>query len=233
MKTVHLIFLTCLLLCSLSALSQEKVPPIRFLSLGTTPLNTLDPITGTLETVLELKPHSNLSGELKYGRKIEFLERILSNNISNKNHREWKMGIKYFLGAFKGSIDSTNFIASINPFIGIEHFRINHQYENSNSWLVRDGVAYRYDSSDVNRKVRGFRFRLGVAYTIDRHWGVEVYAGLGIKRINISHNTVNERREDRLLRRVVFNGPDDKKEGRLQKFDFILGFKLDYRLFTW
>ncbi len=219
----YLLFFSCILSASLLSGQdgQEAVAAKQFrVSLGLNPLNFFEPLTPTLEGVVELHWKTKYSLELKYGAALSQLNLPTNDRVKGDYH-EYKIGFKY-------NFDEMS--PTVYPFIGLEFFAIDQKYTKTQDWFIRDGLSYYYDVSKVNRNVRSLRVKQGWHFKLDNRWYLESQFGLGVRRVTIDHNAENEMLTDDFLWDEWFTPIDRSVKDKIRG-DFTLGLKVGFFLF--
>ena len=211
----------------LNASAQEKETSLRYISVGFTPLNLLEPVTSTFEGVVEWRFTDRFYLEGKMGAPLGLSMLINNSSIREKNrYLESKLSINVLFGEELYSSGTIHF------FMGLEFFNLNQKYIKRDDWFIRNGTQVEFGKANVNRKVGGLRIRFGgVTYT-NKKWIWQFYCGVGMRGINITYDPVDPFLSPGFGFDEWF-GINDRTEGYELKFDANFGLKIAYKIFEW
>jgi len=190
-----------------------------YLSIGIGPSGLLDPITPSLNIVLEKSVGEKLNLELTYG--LDLLNKTWADWHPNGDarHHEYKIGIK--------SISKPlSFFTNSNFFAGLEYYGVINNYERPRGSYFIDDNKFSYISAQVNRTIQGLRMKLGSKFSYNAI-ELEFYGGLGLRSINIEYSSIVGRRAGHIEFFKDFFIVDEY-EGRRIRPELNFGFKISY-----
>ncbi len=187
------------------------------------PLSLIDPFTPCIQLGLEFKPTSRLGLQMEYGYSFEPLARLVykKNTWSERQEKYYKLRAEvryYFIANY-----------TLQPYIALESFWIPHTYRKHNNWFVRGNQEYQYDYADIRKNVWGGCAKVGMQRLLSRRWILDVYTGLGARRVAIRYTPYNEHLPAFRLWEEAFT-PGDRYEGVVGRLHLSLGFRIGYVL---
>lgn len=150
------------------------------------PLTILDPRAAAIQVGLQATLKNKLGFSVDYGVPFKNLTKQIYTNpdLQYEQHRFLKIRAeaRYFMPA-------TWITAGPNtkPYLSAEVFYSPEDYRKKDDWLLVDDAAYHYDYSDVNRRMLGFCFKVGLEHVVAKRLVLDVFAGPGLRRIKIEH----------------------------------------------
>lgn len=216
------IFTLCfiLLLCNTVTNAQWKSNIREMFLPKFAPLTLFDPKTPGFSLGLEFQPHRNAAVQFEYN--VPFSALAFFNYNSGKiNHQteRYRGEIRFYPG---------HPLASAAWYLSAEGFVTNEQYTRENSTLLRNGQLFTYPRSEVRREVLGGAFKYGYQFTLKDHLVIDVFGGLGIRQVSITHQP-DALFPSELLFDERWGG--DQREGTFLRPHLALGIRIGASLF--
>lgn len=215
LKTLYLI---ALLVLSLNLFGQHSKD---FFSIGITPTYLLDPITPSIGFSLEKKITRNVHLELMYGFDPDW--KLLNwHPDPTSTHHEYKLAFKYL---FNQEENEDYFI-----YVGGDFFGNYNEYERRRNTYQEKGEHYSFDRARIIRSVYGVRVNYGLKTKFIKRFWLEIYSGVG-GRYRVIQYFPEGKMLDESPPFDEWIVPFDRNAGRRWTFAFIIGLKVEYRIF--
>lgn len=184
------------------------------------PLTLFDPNTPGFSIGLEFQPHDNFSVQFEYNIPFDALA-FFNYNTGKINHQTQRYRGEVRLYPGYPSEAAAWYLAA-------EGFVTTEKYERENSTLFRDGQLFSFPRGDVQREVFGGALKYGYQFTLNYHFVIDVFGGLGIRQVSITHQP-DALFPSELLFDERWGG--DQREGTFLRLHLALGMRIGISLF--
>ena len=114
-------------------------------------------------------------------------------------------------------------------YVGLESFMIPMRYRNANGYIYLGNKPYRYEYSDIKKKILGLCLKSGREVPIGDHFILDNFLGIGVRRVKIGHKPTG------LLEQPFYEDKSfgfglgsDREEGIFYRLHLAWGFKIGY-----
>lgn len=214
----------------LPAQAQDQQKKAVAYQLKFSPLALGDPNT----PVLQLGPQVNykrIAFSVEFGVPFDALTRTATEGrdslFLDQRHYKVRTEVKYFLGRGKAST-----FASLNPYLSAEGFWVPRSFRRYNELLETAEGSYRFAYSDMSRNVLGGCIKTGLEPVIYKRWVLDMFWGLGIRQVRVTHQAVGLTPEHQGWVPVFFFKVNrvDRREGTFYRPHLAAGFKVGFVL---
>jgi len=190
------------------------------LALGVAPSAYLHPYYPSVTFSVETMIFENARIDLAYGLDINATTFFNFHTDPSGRHHVFKFAYKESLISKKNLLDEDLYLAG-------EYFTVLNNYTKLNDQYVISGRVLNFDSARISRSIHGVRLKFGWT----KSWGpigLETYTGIGVRRLTVQYETVNEQVSTTGSNFEEYFFRIDEEPGSRIKPDFNGGFKVFY-----